>query len=106
MAESQTTTIRFQMEDYIKKMGMTAQRFSTLSGINPGTLSAVLKKNRPISISLLDRITAGMGLSKGALYELYIDECLVDHAPNWRRIRPFLYRCVEVGKLDCMKTVA
>ncbi|RYM05763.1 XRE family transcriptional regulator [Sporolactobacillus sp. THM7-7] len=100
------TTIRVKVENYIKEKGMTAKRFSETAGINPGTLSAVLKKNRSISVTILDRLTKGMRLSEGALYDLYIDECLVSHTPNWRRIRPFLYRCAAVDKLNCINVVA
>lgn len=52
----------------------------------------------------LDRITSGMELPEGALYELYVEECF-RYSPNWRRLRPFLYRCAELDKLDCIHKI-
>lgn len=98
--EEAVATIRSMLEDYIKSEGITLQRLADNSHINPGTLSAILHANRPIALSQLDRLTEGMGLPEGALYELYERECLTDHNPNWRRLRPFLCRCAELNKLE------
>ncbi|WP_251035101.1 transcriptional regulator [Paenibacillus polymyxa] len=51
----------------------------------------------------LDRLTAGMGLTEGYFYELYINECFVHASPDWRRLGPFLYRCAELGKINYME---
>lgn len=98
-------TIRAQLEDYLKSKGMTLHQFSELSHINPGTLSGIINGHRPIAMQQLDRITAGMGLPEGFLYELYIDECFFRAAPDWRRLGPFLQRCAELNKLDCIELV-
>ncbi|PYE50711.1 hypothetical protein DFQ00_103129 [Paenibacillus barcinonensis] len=45
-----------------------------------------------------------MGLPEGHLYELYIHEYLVDFNLDWRRLRPFLYRCAELGHVSYMET--
>ncbi|WP_223068553.1 helix-turn-helix domain-containing protein [Paenibacillus caui] len=97
-----TTTIRAELENYLKQEGKTIHHFAEISGVNPGTISAIINGNRPIAMGQLDRITLGMGLEEGAFYDLYVDECFVHAAPNWRRIRPFLYRCAELDKLDCI----
>lgn len=102
---NQTTTIRSKLEGYIKSEGVTLQRLAENSSINPGTLSAILHANRPIAMRQLDNLTAGMGLPEGDLYEMYVTECLIDHTPNWRRLRPFLYRCAELDKLHCIERV-
>ncbi|WP_272038602.1 transcriptional regulator [Paenibacillus sp. JJ-100] len=82
---------------------MTINRFSEISGVNSGTLSGTLKGNRPIGLNQLDRITAGMGLPEGHLYDLYINEYLVGSNLDWRRLRPFLYRCAELGHTAYME---
>jgi transcriptional regulator with XRE-family HTH domain len=102
---NQTATIRSKLEGYIKSEGVTLQRLAENSSINPGTLSAILHANRPIAMRQLDNLTAGMGLPEGDLYEMYVTECLIDHTPNWRRLRPFLYRCAEMDKLHCIEQV-
>ena len=98
-------TIRSTVEDYIKSERITLQRLSENSRINAGTLSAILRANRPIAMRQLDSLTAGMGLQEGALYDMYVSECLTDHTLNWRRLRPFLQRCADLDKLDCIKIV-
>lgn len=101
----ETTTIRAELEQYIRREGITISKFGENTGINAGTISAIINGNRPIAMLLLDRIAAGMGLEEGSLYELYIDEFIRNTAPNWRRVRPFLHRCAELNKLDCIKQV-
>ncbi|MBT2759709.1 helix-turn-helix transcriptional regulator [Paenibacillus sp. ISL-20] len=97
-----TATIREQMEEFLHKNEMTINRFAEISGVNSGTLSNILNGNRPISMQQLDRITLGMGLEEGYFYELYIDECIFHATPDWRRLGPFLHRCAELGKLNCL----
>lgn len=46
-----------------------------------------------------------MKLAPGHFYEMYIDECFVHAAPDWRRLGPFLHRCAELDKLDCIEEV-
>ncbi len=100
-----TTTIRAEMEDHIKREGATLQQFAELSGVNVGTLSGILNGNRPIAIGQLDRITTAMGLSEGHFYDLYVNECFIPTAPHWRRLRPFLLRCADLKRHDCIKQV-
>ncbi|WP_152669093.1 transcriptional regulator [Paenibacillus sp. DMB20] len=99
-----TTTIRSELESYLRRTGLTINRFAENSEVNSGTISAIIKRNRPIAMQQLDRITSAMGLPEGSLYELYVDECFI-HSPNWRRFRPFLYRCAELDKLECIEKV-
>lgn len=99
------TTIRDHLETYLKRERMSISLFSELSGINSGTLSNILNKNRPISMQQLDRITGAMQLDEGHYYELYIEECFVHSTPDWRRLGPFLHRCAELDKLNCIEEV-
>ncbi|MBB6024810.1 transcriptional regulator with XRE-family HTH domain [Paenibacillus sp. JGP012] len=99
------TTIRSTIEDYIRKQGYTLQYFADISGVNAGTLSAIIKGTRPIAMAQLDLITQGMNLEEGYFYETYGAECFVESAPHWRRLEPFLQRCAELDKLDCIQRV-
>lgn len=103
--ESTTTTIQSELEAYLKKEGITINQFAGISGVNSGTLSSIINGNRPIAMKQLDRITAGMGLPEGEFYELYIDECVIHSTPDWRRLGPFLQRCAELDKLECIRQV-
>ncbi|WP_410513825.1 helix-turn-helix transcriptional regulator [Paenibacillus sp. BR2-3] len=99
------TTIRAELEDFLKRKVTTINQFAEASGVNSGTISNIINGNRPIAMQQLDRITEGMGLVPGFFYELYADECFIGSTPNWRRLRPFLYRCAELDKLDNIRWV-
>jgi len=99
-----TVTIRAELESFIKKEGITLHQFAERSGINVGTLSGIINGNRPISIGQLDVITDVMGLPEGSFYEMYADESFASKAaPHWRRLRPFLLRCAELRRHDCIQ---
>ncbi|RUT43296.1 XRE family transcriptional regulator [Paenibacillus anaericanus] len=98
-------TIRAELEEYLKRNGITINQFSETSGVNSGTLSSIINGNRPISMLQLDRITAGMGLTEGRFYDLYVDECFNLPVLNWRRLRPLIYRSAELDKIDCIERV-
>lgn len=100
-----TTTIRQRLEDYIKEKGLSLHQFSEISGVNAGTLSGLINHRRRMSMLQLDRISMGMGLAEGSLYELYIEECLAETPPDWRRLRSLLQRCAELDKLDCIQRI-
>ncbi|MUG20917.1 transcriptional regulator [Paenibacillus macerans] len=95
--------IRTQLEEYLKSNRMTLNQFSGKTQINSGTLSGIINGHRPIAMQQLDRITAGMGLPEGFFYEAYIEECFFHAAPDWRRLGPFLRRCAELNKLECIE---
>lgn len=101
-----TATIRGEIVRYLQNHRMTINQFARISGINSGTLSNILNGNRPMSMHQLDRITEGMGLEEGHFYELYITESIFHTTPDWRRLGPFLERCAELDKLDCLHRAA
>ncbi|WP_019913321.1 helix-turn-helix domain-containing protein [Paenibacillus sp. HW567] len=100
-----TATIRDTLALYLSQQGMSIHQFSIQAGINSGTLSRILKGQQPIAMNHLERITKGMGLPEDHFYSLYVDECFYYSAPTWRRLRPFLVRSAELGRLDCVEQV-
>ncbi|MDU7478015.1 MAG: transcriptional regulator, partial [Paenibacillus macerans] len=100
-----TTTILGALEQFSKQHGLNISQLSRLTGLNTGTMSAILNSQRVLSVHQLDQITAMMNLPDGHFYEQYIQEYLNEVAPNWRRIKPFFYRCAELEKLDCIKQI-
>lgn len=98
-------TIRVHIEKYMREQNLKLQHFSDITGINVGTLSAILKGNRPMSMNQLDQITSAMGLEKGYFYEIYGVESFIESAPHWRRLEPYLYECAGLGKLDSIQQV-
>lgn len=98
-------TIRAELAEYLKKNGITINYFAEVSKVNSGTISNIINGNRPIAMQQLDRITEGMGLEEGHFYDWYVEECFEHANPNWRRLRPFIYRCAELDKLECIRRV-
>lgn len=91
-------TISMELLRYMKKEKLSISSFANKSGINSGTLSRFINGQQPLSLSNLDLITRAMNLEEGYFYSLYVNES----SPNWRRLGPFIMRCAELGKLDCI----
>lgn len=100
-----TTTIRTELLNFMKHNDLNINQLSKVTGLNAGSISTMVNGNRALSVEQLDRITTAMGYSKGYFYEQYIEEYLVQIALNWRRIKPFLYRCAELDKQECIRQV-
>ena len=96
-------TIRTEFLRYIKDNNILLYHFTEKTGINSGTLSRVVNGLQPISVRVLDIITSEMGLQDGCFYDQYVDELFEDSILNWRRIRPFLQRCAELGRNECIE---
>ncbi|MDR6720082.1 helix-turn-helix transcriptional regulator [Paenibacillus sp. 2003] len=99
------SNIRSYIESHLKNKGYKLQQFSEIADINVGTLSAIIKGTRLISMNQLDQITSAMELEQGYFYDMYGVECFIESAPHWRRLEPFIYRCAEIGKLDIIQQV-
>ncbi|MEK5030441.1 helix-turn-helix transcriptional regulator [Paenibacillus sp. FSL R7-0302] len=97
--------IRDLLALYLSQKGMPINQFSGQSGINSGTLSRILSGHQPIAMNHLERITKAMDLPEDHFYSLYVDECFYFSSPTWRRLRPFLVRSAELGRLDCVEQV-
>ncbi|MEF2966760.1 helix-turn-helix transcriptional regulator [Paenibacillus sp. M1] len=100
-----STSILAELDLYIKRHELGVRQFAEKLGLNAGTISHILNGTRKLTIDQLDRITEILGFSKGYFYTNYIHEYLVESTPNWRRIRPFLFKCAELEKLDCIREI-
>ncbi|ODA08105.1 helix-turn-helix transcriptional regulator [Paenibacillus polymyxa] len=100
-----TPTIRAELEQFLQQEGLTLSQFGQIAGMNRGIISSIVTGNKSMSINQLDRITEAMGLPEGHFYDLFIENFIIDHPPNMRRIEPFLFRCAELDKLDAIRRV-
>lgn len=102
-----TMTLRSEIEKGIAELGLNFSSFGELSGINRGIFSAILNGSppKPISLNQMEAITRAFGYPEGWMFDLYIEECFYDGKPNRRRVEPFLIRCAELGKMDCIREV-
>ncbi|NRR03674.1 helix-turn-helix transcriptional regulator [Brevibacillus sp. RS1.1] len=98
-------SLRSEIEQNRKKHGYTLSKLGELTGINPGSLSEILNGNPPraITISQLDALAKVFGHDSGWLYELYTEECISEGRISRPRLIPYLIRCVEVGRKDCIE---
>lgn len=99
-----TNSIRKELMQHMKRNNITHSQFSAISGINSGTLSRILQGNKPISMAQLISITAGMGLAEDCFFDDYIEECFTSLI-SIRRVRPFIFHCAELERLDCIEQV-
>ncbi|KJD47128.1 helix-turn-helix domain-containing protein [Paenibacillus terrae] len=100
-----TPTIRTEIQTYLRRKGLSMTKFGRIIDLNVGTVSSIVTGNRTISMHQLDRITLGMDLPPDYFYERYIEECIMEEPLNWKRISPFLYRCVQFRRVDCLQKV-
>ncbi|MDY8026331.1 transcriptional regulator [Paenibacillus polymyxa] len=100
-----TPTIRAELEQYLQQEDLNLSQFGQITGMNRGIISSIVTGNKSMSINQLDRITEAMGLPEGHFYDLFIENYIIDHPPNMRRIEPFLFRCAELDKLDAIRRV-
>ncbi|USG63757.1 helix-turn-helix transcriptional regulator [Brevibacillus ruminantium] len=100
-------TLRSEIEQQIKARGYTLSKLGELTGINPGNLSDMLNRypHRAITIGQLDAMAAVFNKSPGWLYELYEEECFTQGKVSRPRVVPYLVRCAEVGRQDCIESV-
>ncbi|MNW30380.1 hypothetical protein D3C74_72670 [compost metagenome] len=100
-----TPTIRAELEQFLQQEDLTLSQFGQIAGMNRGAVSAIVSGNKSMSVKQLDLITEAMGLPEGYYYDLFIENFIIDHPPNMRRIEPFLLRCAELDKLDAIRRV-
>ncbi|KZE68582.1 DNA-binding protein [Paenibacillus jamilae] len=100
-----TPTIRAELDRYLQQKGLSLTQFGHIADMNRGAVSAIVTGNKPLSVNQLDRITEAMGLPEGYFYDLFVENYIIDHPPNMRRIEPFLYRCAELDKLGVIRRV-
>ncbi|QNR70378.1 helix-turn-helix transcriptional regulator (plasmid) [Paenibacillus peoriae] len=87
-------------------MGLTVTGLSDKIGINRGSLSAALNGSKPFSVSYLDAITTALGEEEGWLYRYFIEDYFRDGAKASRkRLEPFIIRCAELDREDCIREV-
>lgn len=105
--EAKLTTLRSEIEDNLSRSGHNLASFAKVSGLNRGSLSAILHGNppKPISLRQLDAFNRAFGFPEGCLYSLYVDECFSEEKVSRRRVEPFLIRCAETGKQHCIDEV-
>lgn len=100
-----TISILSYFKRYMLQENLNLTTFARMAGINAGTLSSIINNNKALTVDHLDRLTAVMNLPAGNFYEQYIQEYLTILTPNWRRFKPFIYRCAELHRLECIQNV-
>lgn len=102
--EGKLTTLRSEIEKSLSRSGHNLASFAKISGLNRGSLSAILHGNppKPMSLGQVDAIIRAFGFPEGWLYPLYVDECFNEEKASRRRVEPFLIRCAELGKQQCI----
>ncbi|WP_458121560.1 DNA-binding protein [Paenibacillus sp. Z6-24] len=73
--------------------------------MNRGTLSLILNSNpaKLPSVPQMDKIAEALEYEQGWLYELYLEECFDREVSHWRRLKNFLYRCMQSNKNELIQ---
>ncbi|MFB6367476.1 helix-turn-helix domain-containing protein [Paenibacillus elgii] len=99
-------SLRVEIEDQMKLHGYNLNQVAELTGINVGNLSMALNGvSRAMTIRQLDALARVFGKVPGWLYELYTEECISEQKLSRPRLIPYLVRCAEVGRNDCIDPV-
>ncbi|UFJ43041.1 helix-turn-helix transcriptional regulator [Brevibacillus humidisoli] len=101
------TTIRSEIEKSMRAKGYTLTKLSERTGIHSGHLSEIFngKPRRAITIKHLDAMAKALGHEPGWLYELYPEECITEESVSRPRVVPYLVRCAELGRKDCILAI-
>ncbi len=104
LQETLQRSLRAEVERHIRENGYSLHRLGELTGIHEGSLSEILNGDPPraMTIGHLDAMAAAFGHAPGWLYELYPEECLSEGKISRPRLIPYLVRCAEIGKQDCI----
>ncbi|WP_163860387.1 helix-turn-helix transcriptional regulator [Paenibacillus elgii] len=100
--------LRSEIELQLKLHGYSLTKLAELSRIPVGNLSSILSLNeasRSMTIGQLDTLARVFNQAPGWLYELYPDECCSEERFSRKRLVPYLVRCAEVGRYDCIELI-
>lgn len=100
-----TTPILDHLDNFMQQEQINLRKLAQRADLNAGTLSSIFNHQKRLTVDHLDRLTMVMNLPEGHFYEQYIEDFLMNTTPDWRRIRPFLYRCAAIGKPDLIRKV-
>lgn len=100
-----TTPILEQLDNFMQQEQINLRKLAQRADLNAGTLSSIFNHQKRLTVDHLDRLTMVMSLPEGHFYEQYVEDFLLNTTPDWRRIRPFLYRCAALGKADLIRKV-
>lgn len=100
-----TTPILEQLDNFMQQEQINLRKLAQRADLNAGTLSSIFNHQKRLTVDHLDRLTSVMSLPEGHFYEQYVEDFLLNTTPDWRRIRPFLYRCAALGKADLIRKV-
>ncbi|MFM9280619.1 helix-turn-helix domain-containing protein [Paenibacillus jiagnxiensis] len=95
-------TIRETLSTYMQKHNISFTQFLRIADLNAGTLSRILQGTKPISIRQLEAITTAIQFPEDYFFESYVEECFA-FTTSMRRIRPFIFRCAELKRLDLIE---
>ncbi|MGG1204756.1 helix-turn-helix transcriptional regulator [Brevibacillus formosus] len=100
-------SLRSEVEHHLKERGYTLTKLGEITGINQGVLSDILNRtpSRAMTIGHLDALAVAFNQAPGWLYEMYVTECIVEGRVSRSRVVPYLVRCAEIGRHDCIELI-
>ncbi|WP_342542973.1 helix-turn-helix transcriptional regulator [Paenisporosarcina sp. FSL H8-0542] len=82
----------------MQEMKLSRTDLAKQSGIHLSEISRILNHKQSLSVCNLDVITLSLGLTEGALYSYFAEECFnVSRYLDKRKSEQFLYKCAVMG---------
>lgn len=99
--------VREELYKEITSESLSFADFSEKSNIRRSTLSLVFNQDMPMALPFaqLIKITKALGHKEDHFFTFYIDECFVEKKASKSRLIPFLNKCIELDRQDCIADI-
>lgn len=105
-AETSSSRLYSKITEELDRHGGTISSLACQLPVNPHALEEWLHcLSKPAPLALLDSIAQTLGQPEGWLYPEYMNDFLCNGKMQWRRIKPFLLRCMDLNRADLVHRV-
>lgn len=95
-----------KISEELNRRGQTLSSLAYRIPVNLRVLEeSINRMSKPAPLTLLDSITRILGQPEGWLYPEYMNDFLFNGKMQWRRIKPFLLRCIDINRTDLVRRV-
>lgn len=102
-----TFSLRKTLRTDIESNFLSFSHFAQASKLRRSSLSLIFNTQTPMAIPFeqLIKITEALGHREDHFFSLYIDECFVEGKASRSRLMPFLNKCIELERQDCIADI-
>lgn len=103
----QNTPLHFLLAKEILKSYSSFSQFAKETNLSRSSLSLMFRQNnpKPIPFDYLIKITTTLNYAEDYFFDCYVNECFINDSPHKSRIYPFVIRCAELKRIDCIEDI-